>query len=388
MKRIYLDNAATSWPKPDEVLAAMEDYQRRLGAPAGRGVYREATETERLIAEARRRAADLLGVSQPQRIVFTAGCTDALNLAIRGFLRAGDHVVTTVTEHNSVLRPLRYSYDERYINLTYVPCGADGLIDPGDVARAIAPKTRLIVLNHVSNVTGAVQPAEAIGQLARERGITFLLDAAQSLGHLPFTAAEVGAQLIAAPGHKGLCGALGIGFLYVAPGIEEQLLPLRHGGTGTRSEDDHQPDSLPDKYESGTHNVPGILGMSAGIAYVQKLGLPAIRRKLKSLTEQLVAGLREIRGVRMYGPRDGDRQLGVVSITIDGFDPHEAAATLDSAYGIQARPGIHCAPRMHEALGTQKGGGTLRFSVSPLTSETDVEAAIRAVGDIASAAIS
>lgn len=387
MKRIYLDNAATSWPKPESVLAVIDDYHRRLGAPAGRGIYREAVETERAISEARRRVAELLGVSHTQRIIFTGGCTDSLNLAIHGLLRPGDHVVSTVTEHNSVLRPLRYLQDRSNIDVTLVGCGADGIISPDDVKTALRPQTRLIVLNHVSNVTGAIQPAEAVGRIAAEHGALFLLDAAQSLGHLGFTAGEVGAQLIAAPSHKGLLGPLGSGVLYLAPGVEEQLLPHRQGGTGTRSEDDHQPQTLPDKYESGTHNVPGILGLSAGIAHLQKTGLAAIRRQLRQLTEQLLIGLKEIPGVHLYGPSDADRQLGVVSMAIKGYDPHEAAATLDSAYGIQARPGIQCAPRMHEALGTLKSGGTLRLSLSASTTDGDIASALRAVADIAASAM-
>ncbi len=387
MKRIYLDNAATSWPKPDSVCAAIDDYHRRLGAPAGRGIYREAVETERAISEARRRVGELLGVSQPQRVVFTAGCTDALNLALHGLLRPGDHVVGTVVEHNSVLRPLRFLQDNRGITVTLVNCGADGIVSPDDIQAAITPHTRLIVLNHVSNVTGAIQPAEAVGRIAAEHGKLFLLDAAQSLGHLAFSAAEIGAHLIAAPGHKGLLGPLGSGVLYLAPGIEEQLQTLRQGGTGTRSEDDQQPQTMPDKYESGTLNVPGILGLSAGIVHLQKSGLSAIRKQLRSLTERLLHGLNDIGGVKLYGPCDADRQLGVVSLTIKGFDPHEAAATLDSAYGIQARPGIQCAPKMHEALGTLKSGGTLRLSLSASTTEDDIEAALRGVGEIAASAI-
>jgi cysteine desulfurase family protein len=387
MQRIYLDNAATSWPKPEGVLAAMDDYQRRLGAPAGRGVYREAIETERLIAEARRKAAELLGVVHPQHMIFTAGCTDALNVALHGVLRSGDHVITTVTEHNSVLRPLRFLTEHRQVTVSYVGCGDDGIIDVGDVKKAITPRTRLIALNHVSNVTGAVQPAEAVGQLAAEHGFLFLLDAAQSLGHLSVSAAETRAHLIAAPGHKGLMGPLGVGLLYVAPGVEKQLLPLRQGGTGTRSDDDRQPESLPDKYESGTHNIPGILGLSAGIAHVNKIGLATLRRHFRDLTAQMLVGMGEVEGVRILGPGDADRQLGVVSIVIKGFDPQEAAAMLDSAYGIQARPGIHCAPRMHEALGTLKAGGTLRFSFSSQTTEAEVDQAIQAVAELAGSAM-
>lgn len=387
MQRIYLDNAATSWPKPESVWAAVEDYQRRLGAPAGRGVYREAIETERLVADARRRVAELLSAAAQQPPIFTHGCTAALNLALLGALKPGDHVVTTVVEHNSVLRPLRYLAESRDVTVTYVGCGAEGIIDPADIQAAITPRTRMIVLNHVSNVTGAIQPAEAVGQIAAEHEVLFLLDAAQSLGHMPLSLSETRASLIAAPGHKGLLGPLGIGVLLMAAGLDQQLAPLCFGGTGTRSEDDHQPASLPDRYESGTHNVPGILGLGAGVTYIQKTGLASVRKHVHALTTQLLAGLSEIPGVTIYGPRHADRQLGVVSMTIKGYDPHEAATTLDAAYGIQARPGIQCAPRMHEALGTLRSGGTLRFSLSLMNSPEQIDAAIRAVAEVATSAI-
>lgn len=387
MKRIYLDNAATSWPKPEGVLMAMDDYHRRLGAPAGRGVYREAIETERLIAEARRRAAELLGIGQANRIVFTAGCTDALNLALHGVLAPGDHVVTTATEHNSVLRPLSYLASTKGIQVAHVPCDGQGIVDPDAVRAAITPQTRLIALNHLSNVTGAIQPAEAIGRIAAEHGLLFLLDAAQSLGHLPVNAVETRAHLIAAPGHKGLLGPLGIGFLYLANGLEVDVAPLRQGGTGTRSEDDQQPDSMPDRYESGTHNVPGILGLGAGIAHVQKAGISTIRKHLQALTARMLEGFADLPGVTIHGPNNAEQQLGVVCITLKDFDPHEAASALDAAYGIQARPGIQCAPRMHAALGTLKSGGTLRFSFSHANTREEIDAAIRAVGEVAVSAL-
>lgn len=387
MQRIYLDNAATSWPKPESVLAAMDDFHRRLGAPAGRGVYREAIETERLVADARRKVAELIGANQPQRVVFTSGCTDALNLALHGLLKSGDHVVTTVTEHNSVLRPLRFLEQERGVTSTLAACDAAGLVAPEAIEAALTERTRLIVLNHVSNVTGAIQNAKAVGEIASRRGIIFLLDAAQSLGHLPVSVAETKASLIAAPGHKGLLGPLGIGFLYVGPEVDGKLRPLRQGGTGTRSEVSEQPESLPDRYESGTHNVPAIVGLAAGVAQVQKLGLSAARKHFGALTERMLAGLKQIRGVSIHGPSDAARQLGVFSISIEGYDAHEAATTLDAAYRIQARPGIHCAPRMHESLGTLRRGGTLRFSFSLGTTEEQVDAAVRAVAEVASSAI-
>ena len=266
MTRIYLDNAATSWPKPEAVYRAVDDYQRRLGAPAGRGSYSEAAETERIVGSCRQKIAQLLGASDPSRIIFTLNGTDSLNLALHGLLRPGDHVVTTVCEHNSVLRPLRFLAEQRQVSATYVGCDGQGFVSPDDIRRAITPHTRLIALVHVSNVTGAIQPVEEVGRIAAEHGQTYLIDAAQSLGYVPIDVRRLGCHLLAAPGHKGLLGPLGTGVLYVAPGVEQQLLPLRQGGTGTRSDEDIQPTSLPDRYEAGNLNVPGIAGLAAGVS--------------------------------------------------------------------------------------------------------------------------
>jgi selenocysteine lyase/cysteine desulfurase len=261
MPRIYLDNAATSWPKPESVYQAVDDYQRRLGAPAGRGVYAEATEVERLVNNCRKKVAQLINEADPTRVIFTQNGTDSLNLAIHGWLQPGDHVVTSVCEHNSVLRPLRFLAEHRNVSTTYVGCDAQGRVDPGDIRRAIQPQTRLIALTHASNVTGTIQPVEEVGKIAKERGISFLVDAAQTLGHMRVDVQRIGCQMLAAPGHKGLLGPLGTGVLYIAPGVEARLLPIRQGGTGTRSDEDIQPTTLPDRYESGNLNVSGIVGL-------------------------------------------------------------------------------------------------------------------------------
>src|SRR4051794_6478479 len=254
MARIYLDNAATSWPKAEAVYGAVDHYQRQLGAPAGRSSYAEASDVERMIGSCRKKIATLIGATDPFRIVFTFNGTDSLNLALHGLLRPGDHVVTTVCEHNSVLRPLRF-LAQRDITTTYVPCDGHGYIDADAIREAITSKTRLIALIHASNVTGAIQSAEAVGKIAADHGVFFVLDAAQSLGHVPIDVTSLGCHLLAAPGHKGLLGPLGTGVLYIAPSVEQQLLPLRQGGTGTKSDEDRQPDSLPDRYESGNLNV-------------------------------------------------------------------------------------------------------------------------------------
>lgn len=382
VKRIYLDNAATSWPKPEAVYATVDRYQRDLGAPAGRSNYHQAAEVERMILDTRRHLAELLGAEDPSRIIFTCNGTDSLNLALHGLVRRGDHVVTTVVEHNSVLRPLRYLEDTRGVSVTRVRCNAWGVVDPDDIRAALRPQTRLIALLHASNVTGALQPVEEVGRLARERGILYLVDAAQSVGHVPVNVQWLGASVVAASGHKGLLGPLGGGLLYLAPGVERQLEPLRQGGTGTQSLDDRQPPMLPDKYESGNLVVPAIVGLGAGVAYLRKRGPDDVRRHELKLTERLLDGLRGTAGVTVYGPPAVQR-VGVVTITVAGYDPHELAALLDSAYAIQARAGAHCAPLLHAALGTIEKGGALRFSLGPFTTEDDITTTLKAVAELA-----
>jgi cysteine desulfurase family protein len=383
MQRIYLDNAATSWPKPEAVYEAVDYYQRELGATIGRGAYREADEVGRRVAQARQRLVELIGGDDPQRIIFTANGTESLNLAIHGILRRGDHVVTSVVDHNSVLRPLRFLEEHLDISVDRVPCGADGVVDPAAVQAALRPNTRLIALVHASNVTGALQPIEAVGSIAAQHGVFYLVDAAQSLGHMPIDVNQVGAHLFAAPAHKGLLGPSGLGVLYVAPGCEEHLRPLRQGGTGTQSDEDRQPDALPDKYEPGNLNVPAVMGLAESLAYLSQQGLEQIHAHAQQVTARLLDGLTDIDGVTVYGPRDTNRQLGVVSVSFAGLDPREAAVMLDSAYRVQTRAGIQCAPYMHQTLGTTKLGGTVRFSSSVFTSMEEVELALRAAASIA-----
>jgi cysteine desulfurase/selenocysteine lyase len=382
MRRIYLDNAATSWPKPQPVWDAVDRYQRECGAPAGRSAYAEAGEAEQVVREARRGVAQLLGVRDPHCVLLAFNGTDALNLALLGYLRPGDHVVTSVAEHNSVLRPLRALQQQRGIEVTYVPCGRDGILDPDDIRAALRRPTRLVALVHASNVTGAVQPLSDIGRVVREAGSRLLVDAAQSLGHIPVDVEQLHADLLAAPAHKGLLAPLGTGILYVAPDLHRDLLPLRYGGTGTRSEDDLQPDSLPDKYESGNHNLPGLAGLSAAAGWIRQRGVESLAQHERALVARLLEGLAQIDGVRLYGPRDLQARVGVVSFTVDGYDPQEVAALLDAQYRIQTRAGLHCAPRMHRHLETLTTGGTVRISVGPFVEPEDIDAAVQAVREI------
>lgn len=382
MTRIYLDNAATSWPKPESVYRAVDDYQRRLGAPAGRGAYAEAAETERVVASCRKKLVQLIGASDPSRIIFTQNGTDSLNLALHGLLRPDDHVVTTVCEHNSVLRPLRFLAEHRGVRVTYVDCDSAGVVDAEDIRRAVTSQTRLIALVHASNVTGALQPVEEVGQIAAQLGCYYLLDAAQSLGHEPVDVRRIGCDLLAAPGHKGLLGPLGAGMLYIADGVEQEVLPIRQGGTGTRSDDDIQPATLPDRYEAGNLNVPGIVGLEAAVSEVLSRGAIAIQSHARELTGRLLEGLAAIPGITLYGPRSTEQRVGVVSLNVAGYDPQELASLLDSQWSIQARAGLHCAPRMHAALGTAPSG-TLRLSVGMFNTAGHIDAVLAAVAEIA-----
>ncbi|MFV1966800.1 MAG: aminotransferase class V-fold PLP-dependent enzyme, partial [Pirellulaceae bacterium] len=373
--RVYLDNAATSWPKPETVYEAVEHYQRNLGAPAGRSAYREAADVERQIRDARKRVAQLINARRAEQVVFTNNGTDSLNQAIHGVLRPGDHVVTTVVEHNSVLRPLRQLEMDHGVEVTRVPCDGLSLVDPQEIRKALRTNTRLIAMIHASNVTGSLQAVDEVAQLAKHHGALFLVDAAQSLGHVPIDVQAWGVDLLAAPGHKGLLGPLGTGVLYIAPGLEKQVRPIRQGGTGTDSGNDRQPDSMPDRFETGNHNVPGILGLRAGVAFIAERGLDQIREHEMTLTAQLIEGLAAIEGIRVLGPIDMSQRVGVVSITARGYDPHEVATMLDAVQSIQVRSGLHCAPRVHESLGTILLGGAIRFSLGPFNSSSDIESA-------------
>jgi cysteine desulfurase family protein len=381
--RIYLDNAATSWPKPEIVYRAVDHYQREVGGPNGRSGYRQALAANRIVERARRGVAGLIGAEDPAHVVFGFNGTDVLNLAIRGVVRPGDHVVTTVCDHNSVLRPLTALAEAGGVQVSYVPCDGEGWVSTDDVRAALRPGTRLVAVVHASNVTGAIQPIEEIGRLVRESDAMFLVDAAQSLGHVPIDVAELDVDLLAAPGHKGLLGPLGTGVLYIRPGVERVLQPLRCGGTGSQSEEDRQPDVLPDKYEPGNHNLPGLAGLAAALDFLQHETIEAIEAHHAELTTRLISQLQEIRGLTIHGPQTARRRTSVVSFTIDGYDPQELAAMLEASCHIQCRAGLHCAPRMHEALGTTAGGGTVRFSPGFATTMEEIDAATAALQAIA-----
>jgi cysteine desulfurase family protein len=380
--RIYLDNAATSWPKPESVYTAVDQYLREQGAAANRSGYAEAVAASQAVERARRSIAALVALDDPSHLVFTCNGTDSLNLVIHGLLRPGDHVVTTVVEHNSVLRPLAHLHERGGVSVTCVGCSAEGMVDPDDVRAAMCPQTRLVAISHASNVTGALQPVAQVASIARAAGALVLCDAAQTIGHQEARLNDLGVDFLAASGHKGLLGPLGTGILAIRAEAARALDSVRQGGTGTQSEVPRQPDELPSKFESGNLNVPGVLGLGAGVDYIRSRGLHNIEREGRRLTERLLAGLAELSGLRVLGPPSARQRVPLVSVTVAGYDPQEIALSLDAAFRIQVRPGLHCAPAMHESLGTLAGGGTVRFSLGVFTSEAEIDAAIGAVAEI------
>jgi len=378
---IYLDNAASTWPKPPEVISAVERVLRQCAANPGRSGHRLSVQAARIIAEAREEAAGLFGAGDPLRIVFTRNATESLNIAIQGLLRPGDHAVTSSMEHNSVMRPLRDA-QKNGVSLTVVPCASTGELDPEDVRRAVTEKTRLIVMTHASNVTGTILPVARVGAIAREHGIPLCVDAAQAAGCLDIDVGKSCIDLLAFTGHKSLYGPQGTGGLYIAPGLEDRIAPLLKGGTGSASEREEQPEFMPDKFESGTPNTPGIAGLLAGMRFVKEHGVDSIRARKIELTRSLRDGLLSIPKVRVYGPVDPEQSIAVVSFTIGGMDPSDVAFRLDDEFAIMARSGLHCAPSAHRTIGTFPGG-TVRFSLGYFTTSRDIGRAVDAVSRIA-----
>lgn len=377
---IYLDNAATSFPKPDEVRQAMVAVMQDAGANPGRGGHQLVLEAGRVVFDAREAAAEIIGAADATRIAFTANATEALNLGLFGLLKAGDRVVTTSMEHNSVTRPLRV-LQERGVRVCKVAADGFGRVHAADIRRACAEKTTMVILSHCSNVTGTLQPIEEIGPWCRREGILFFVDAAQSAGLFPLDVASMSIDLLAVPGHKGLLGPQGTGFLYAREGLEP--VPLIYGGTGGNSLSELPPEQMPERLEAGTLNTPGLAGLAAGIRFLQREGLLRVREHEKQLVAELVAGLRGIPGVRLYGPRHSDDHGGVLSLTIDERDPSEIGFLLDREHGILTRVGLHCAPDAHRTIGTFPRG-TVRLSPGYFNTLEEMHYTISAIAALAS----
>ena len=381
---IYFDNAATSFPKPRSVIDGVVDYITNVGGNPGRSGHRLAVEAGQIVFNARQMVADLAGVANPMHVIFCANATEAINLAILGSYKPGDHVITSSMEHNSTIRPLKHLEIEQKISLSIARCSTQGLLDPEKIKLLIKPETRMVVLNHASNVTGTVQPLRDIGFFCRQRSITFIVDAAQSFGIIPLNMKADGIDLLAFSGHKGLYGPTGTGGLVLADDFyAARLRPLKFGGTGSASDKTEQPAFLPDRFESGTQNVAGLSGLSAGIAHViaQPDGIEGIYRHKKELTACFLRrATNEIEGFTGCVP-SAMIETGVVSFNLEGLDPSHVVQQLDERWSIMSRAGLHCAPLAHATIGTFPRGA-IRFSFGIFNTSNEVDTAIEALKTI------
>jgi cysteine desulfurase family protein len=389
MRMIYFDNAATSWPKPPGVAEAMVHFVDAVGANPGRAAHRLAVESGRIVYDAREAVCELFNGPDPLRVVFGKNITEALNLVLRGLLRPGDHVITSSMEHNSMMRPLR-ALERSGVEVTVVRCSRQGMLDPADVEAAIQADTKLVALNHASNVVGTLLPVAEVGGICRRHDLLLLVDGAQTAGAYPIDMQADQIDLLGFTGHKSMGGPTGTGGLIVGERVDEtEMEPLIRGGTGSRSEHEMQPDFLPDMYESGTPNVAGLAGLGAGVRWVLERGVQAIRAHEVGLTHTLIEGLRGIPslgpggsaqrpGVIVYGALDAELQTATVSFNVAGMAPSEVGLRLDDEYGIMCRVGLHCAPAAHKTIGTFPDGA-VRFSLSGFSTLQEVETALNAV---------
>lgn len=375
---IYLDNAATSFPKPRTVYQNVTRAMTKYGANPGRGSHAMAIEGAKVIYETRELLAQLFNLDDPMRVIFTFNATDGLNLAIKGLLKSGDHVIVTSMEHNSVLRPVT-ELQKNGVDNTIVSCETDGKIDISNIENAIRDNTKLIVTTHVSNLTGTIFPIEEIGNMCKKHKITYLLDASQSAGVLDIDLKKLNIDFVAFPGHKGLLGPQGTGALLINSDI--QMNQLKEGGTGSESSNLNQPNFYPDKFEAGTPNLPGIAGLNAGLKYIINRGTKSIYSHEKELIDLFINTLKNNEKIVIYGPKDINDRCGVVPINIVGIDSSEVAYLLDTKYNIAVRPGLHCAPLAHKTIGTEKIGA-VRFSLGPFNKESDIMAAAKALDEI------
>jgi cysteine desulfurase / selenocysteine lyase len=376
---IYLDNAATSYPKPEGVYAALDHFARHSLANPGRSGHRMAQAAEHALADARHRLNRFFNGRNPERFAFTLNCTDALNMAFKGVLNPGDHVITTNLEHNSVSRPLVAMAEAGRITLTRINADAGGTINPADIEAAVTPKTRLIAMTHASNVLGTIQPIAEVGRTARQRDLLFLVDAAQTAGVVPIDVQAMCIDLLAIPGHKSLFGPTGTGALYVGPRAE--LRPWREGGTGGDSLTPTQPADYPHFLEGGTPNVLGIAGLIAGLDFVEERGIEAIRKHEVDLCTQLRSALAEMPAFELYGHGDPRRSLGAVSFRCEAIPAPDLGGILDTSFDIAVRPGLHCSPYIHKSLGTAPDG-LVRVSPGPFNTPPDIERLIEALREI------
>ena len=382
MKTVYLDHAATSWPKPPEVSEAMVRFLENVGANPGRSAHRRSIEAARVVYGAREAVAELFGVDDPARVVFTLNLTEALNLALRGLLKPGDHVITSGLEHNAVMRPLR-ALEASGVAVTLAPHTEEGDLDLARLEKAICPETKLIVLNHASNVSGVLQDLSGVGEIARAHGLLFLVDSAQTAGCVPLEMTANGIDLLAFTGHKSMMGPLGTGGLVIGPRVDlERFEPLVRGGTGSRSESEEQPVFLPDRYESGTPNAVGLAGLEAGVRWVLRQKVETIRQHGIDLTTQLLDGLRRVPELVVLGGGEAMARVPTVSWQLPGLLVSDAGWRLDEDHGVLCRVGLHCAPAAHRTLGTFPEG-SVRLSMGPFLEPGDIDHALAAIDTLA-----
>lgn len=381
MQGIYLDNASTSFPKAPGVGRAMLRYIGRIGANVNRGGYPAAADAADVVLSLRESLCRLFGAPSPEYCVITPGMTWGLNMALRGYCRPGDHVLTSSMEHNSMMRPLD-DLQRQGVCVERVPCRADGGMDVCALERMLRPDTRLVATLHASNVCGTILPAEQIGALCQKRGVAFLLDAAQTAGHLELDMASLGADALIVSGHKGLLGPQGIGVLMLSARFARELVPLCTGGTGSRSDSLRQPEELPDKFEPGTLNLPGIFGLARALRFLERRGIPAIRRHEMALCARFLRGISQLSGVRLLGTGDLERRVAVIALDFVGQDNAQVAYRLDKRFGIATRCGLHCAPLAHQTLGSYPAGA-VRFSIGWRSTVREIDAALAAIAALA-----
>jgi cysteine desulfurase family protein len=378
---IYFDNAATSWPKPSQVKEAMVRFMDEIGANPGRSGHLLSIEAARILYEARESLATLFHVKDPLRIILTVNATESINLALKGLLKPGHHVITSSMEHNSVMRPLR-DLEKKGIELSIISGSRKGRLDPQEVEKKIRSNTRMVALNHASNVTGNLLPIREVGLIARKHSLLFLVDAAQTAGAYPIDMERDGIDLLAFTGHKSLYGPQGTGGLVLGERVnEKEMVPLKQGGTGSRSEYEEQPEFLPDRFESGTPNGVGIAGLLAGVQFVLEKGVEQIREHESYLMEKLIEGLKKIPRLKCYDPENGVERIAMLSFNLTEISPSDVAFRLEREFGILCRSGLHCAPSAHRTIGTFPEG-TVRFGLSVFNTETEIERTIQAVSII------
>ncbi|MDI6618717.1 MAG: aminotransferase class V-fold PLP-dependent enzyme [Clostridiales bacterium] len=381
MRKIYLDNASTSYPKPQCVIDTMVDFMKNIGCNPGRGGYEKSVESDRIVYDARKTINDFFNGPSSKNVIFTQNITMSLNTIMKGMFKKNWHIITTSMEHNSVMRPLRSLERERDLNVTVIKCSKEGFLNPDDIKNAITRFTRAVVMTHASNITGTILPAYEVGKICRENGLYFILDSAQTAGTLDIDFKKFNIDALAFTGHKSLLGPPGTGGFIISDFASEITSSLIEGGTGSESDMENQPEILPDKYEGGTLNTPGIASLKSGIDFIKKKTIDKIRRHEQNLTDIFLNGLSSIDGITVYGPRNPALQTGTVSINIKDMDPSEVSFILDSKYGIMTRSGLHCAPSAHKTIETFPKG-TVRFSIGYFNTEDEIGYTLDAIREI------